>query len=123
MRGLRPVRAARSLTSNVPKPTNCTLSPEDSALVTEAEKVFKAASACLLLRLIKKALDEDLIAEPFRFDDLRAVAVTNAYEKMGLQAASDVAGHTGTALTKRVYVRSTQLRRMAPRTGLEPVTQ
>ena len=59
-------------------------------------------------RLIKKALDEDLITEPFRFHDLRAVAVTNAYEKMGLQAASDVAGHTGTALTKRVYVRSKQ---------------
>ena len=47
-----------------------------------------------------------LIDESFSFHDLRAMAVTNAFEKRGLEYASKLAGHSGTAITKRVYVRS-----------------
>ena len=57
-------------------------------------------------RLIDKALQLKLISERFTFHDLRALTVTNAYEKLGLQAASDIAGHSGTSITKRVYVRN-----------------
>lgn len=46
--GLTPWRAGRSLTANVPKPTNCTLSPATSASFTAAivaSKAFFALSA------------------------------------------------------------------------------
>jgi len=45
------VRAARSLTSNVPKPTNRTFSPEVSAVVTACVKALNACSAALLVCL------------------------------------------------------------------------
>ena len=56
--------------------------------------------------LINKAISDGLLQERFTFHDLRAMAITNAYEKLGLQAASDIAGHTDTRITKRVYVRN-----------------
>jgi integrase len=57
-------------------------------------------------RLMRKAIRQGLIEEKFTFHDLRAMTVTNAYEKLGLQAASDIAGHSDTRITQRVYVRN-----------------
>lgn len=46
--GLRPVRAARSLTPKVPKPTRVTVSPAFKASVTEAIVASKALPASAL---------------------------------------------------------------------------
>ena len=52
------------------------------------------------------AMSKGIVTDRFTFHDLRAMAVTNAYEKLGLQAASDIAGHSDTRMKKRVYVRN-----------------
>lgn len=58
-------------------------------------------------KLIRKALRLGLIKERFTFHDLRAFAITNAYDKHGIESAQNLAGHTSSAITKRVYVRGT----------------
>ena len=47
--GLRPVRAARLFTLNVPKPINCTASPFFKLPVIASKVASKAALACFYL--------------------------------------------------------------------------
>ena len=54
--GLRPVRALRLVTEKVPKPTNVTLFPDLSALVTAPVKASSAALAWDLLRPASSAI-------------------------------------------------------------------
>src|SRR5687767_10711329 len=48
--GLRPLRAARDITVNVPNPTSVTLSPLLNASWTLSTSAFSAFSACRLVR-------------------------------------------------------------------------
>ena len=50
--GLRPVRAARAFTLNVPKPINCTGSPFLRLAVIASKVASNAALACFLLTKI-----------------------------------------------------------------------
>ena len=71
------------------------------------EKPYKTAGfGAVWQNLMNTAMSKGIVTERFTFHDLRAMAVTNAYEKLGLQAASDIAGHSDTRMTKRVYVRN-----------------
>jgi integrase len=83
------------------KPDNIYLFPARNGKPYRPE-AFKAAWTTL----VNKAINAGLLQERFTFHDLRAMAITNAYEKLGLQAASDIAGHADTRITKRVYVRN-----------------
>ena len=56
--GLRPVRASRSLVSNVPKPTNCTRSPVAKAAVMVSRAAFSALSVSFLERPDSYAMAE-----------------------------------------------------------------
>ena len=54
--GLRPIWAARTLASKVPKPTSCTLSPAFKAFSVAATKAVNAASQSFLERLLISAM-------------------------------------------------------------------
>ncbi len=54
---LQPVRAARGLDSNEPKPTSCTFSPDLSALWTETATMFKTVSQSFLESPIISAME------------------------------------------------------------------
>ena len=50
--GLRPSRAARSRTSNVPKPITCTLPPAANSSATVSNTAFTAFSASFLVNSV-----------------------------------------------------------------------
>jgi len=54
--GFLPVRAARSFTSKVPKPTSCTLSPDFSAVCSVSTNAFRAVSQSFLVRPLASAM-------------------------------------------------------------------
>ena len=56
--GLRPVRAARSFTLNVPKPINCTGSPFFRLAVIASKVASNAALACFCLTLQRLQLHQ-----------------------------------------------------------------
>ena len=63
---MRPTRAGRSLTSKLPKPTICTLSPPFMAVSTAPVKAVRAASQSFFVRPLAStmaAISSDLFME------------------------------------------------------------
>ena len=95
VRGLRPTRAGRSLTSKLPKPTICTLSPPFMAVSTAPVKAARAASQSFFVR----ALASDMAAVNITREQL----VTMLYRYAGSPATNGSLDNLSDASTVSSY--------------------